>query len=100
VQPFADPQAFLAYAENRHPRLVVLDISMPRMHGLEVQRRLRDVSPKTQVIVMTGKDDPAMRSNAMNAGATRFLIKPVVDEELLSGVEAVLGHESQTRHAG
>lgn len=100
VRPFADPHAFLTYAQSRHPRLVVLDISMPLMHGLEVQKRLRDVSPKTQVIVMTGKDDPAVRSNALSAGAAGFLIKPIMDEELLSGVEAVLGQQSQERLVG
>jgi FixJ family two-component response regulator len=91
VQPFADPQAFLTYAQSQHPRLVGLDISMPLMHGREVQKRLRDVSPKTHVIVMTGKDDRTIRSNALSAGAAGFLIKPIMDEELLSGVEAVLG---------
>jgi DNA-binding response OmpR family regulator len=90
VEPFLDPQCFLSYARTNQPRLVVLDLSMPLMHGLEVQKQLREVSPQTQVIVLTAKDEPGLRSSAINLGAARYLIKPVEDEELISGVEAVL----------
>jgi FixJ family two-component response regulator len=90
VEPFLDPQNFLSYATTNQPRLLVLDMSMPLMPGLEVQERLREVSPRTQVIVLTAKDDPVLRSRAINRGAARYLIKPVEDEEFLSGIEAVL----------
>src|SRR5437762_12863874 len=90
VEPFLDPQSFLSYARTNQPRLLMLDMSMPLMNGLEVQERLREVSPCTQVIVLTAKDDPALRSRAINLGAARYLLKPVEDEELLSGIEAVL----------
>ena len=90
AEPFLDPQGFLSYARTNQPRLVVLDISMPLMHGLEVQKRLREVSPRTQVIVLTAKDDPTLHSSAIKLGAARYLIKPVEDEELLSAIEAVL----------
>jgi two-component system response regulator HydG len=90
VEPFLDAQSFLCYARSNQPRLVVLDMSMPLMHGLEVQKQLREVSPRTKVIVLTAKDDPALRSSAINLGAARYLIKPVEDEELISGIEAVL----------
>ena len=90
AQPFLDPQSFLSYARTNQPHLLVLDMSMPLMHGLEVQKRLREVSPHTQVIVLTAKDDPVVRSRAMNLGAARYLIKPVGDEEFLCGIEGVL----------
>jgi len=92
VEPFLDPQSFLSYARTNHPRLLLLDMSMPLMHGLEVQERLREVSPRTQVIVLTAKDDPILRSRSIKLGAARYLIKPVEDEELLSEIEAVLGN--------
>ena len=91
VKPFDDPQSFLAYAQIHRPRLAILDIWMPLMHGLEVQRRLHDVSPSTRVIILTSKDDPSVHSRAMAAGAAGFFIKPVVGEEFLSEIEAVLG---------
>jgi len=92
VEPFLDPQSFLSYVRTNHPRLLLLDMSMPLMHGLEVQERLREVSPRTQVIVLTAKDDPILRSRSIKLGAARYLIKPVEDEELLSEIEAVLGN--------
>ncbi len=93
VEPFLDPDTFLSHAAANQPPLVVIDMSMPLMHGLIVQERLRKVSPRTRVIVLTGKDDPALRSRATDLGAARFLIKPVEDEELLSGIEALLRSE-------
>src|SRR5678816_561108 len=53
VVPFDNPHSFLAYAQTYQPRLAILDIWMPLMHGLEVQRRLRDVAPSTKVIILT-----------------------------------------------
>jgi FixJ family two-component response regulator len=97
VEPFLDPQGFLSYAMANQPRLLVLDISMPLMHGLEVQERLREISPRTQVIVLTAKDDPALRSRAIKLGAARYLIKPVEDEEFLCGVETVLRRETNAQ---
>ncbi len=63
---------------------------MPAMNGLEVQSRLRELSPSTRVIVFTGKDDPRVRSTALNAGATAFLTKPFDDEELLIAIRLAL----------
>ena len=90
VQSFTDPHAFLNYAQTQHPRLAIVDILMPLMHGLEVQRRLRNVSPATRVIILTSKDDPFVRSQALEAGADGFFLKPVNDEEFLSGVDDIL----------
>jgi FixJ family two-component response regulator len=90
VQSFSDPVEFLEYAETDHPKVVVLDIRMPVMNGLEVQSRLRQVSPSTRVVVLTSKDDPSVRSRAMDAGASAFFVKPVGDEEFLAGIESAL----------
>jgi FixJ family two-component response regulator len=88
VASFLDPIAFLRYAETYQPEVVVIDILMPVMNGLEVQRRLRTISPATQVIVLTSKDDPAVRSRAMEAGASAFFSKPVDDDEFLACIES------------
>jgi two-component system response regulator HydG len=66
----------------------VIDMVMPDMNGLEVQTRLRRLSPSTRVIVLTAKDDPAVRRIAMNAGASAFFIKGVESGEFLAGVKA------------
>ena len=70
------------------PELAVIDMLMPDMNGLEVQTRLRGVSPSTRVIVLTGNDDPSMRRIAMNAGASAFFVKGVESGDFLAGVKA------------
>ena len=70
------------------PELAVIDMVMPDMNGLEVQTRLRRVSPSTRVIVLTAKDDPSIRRIAMNAGASAFFIKGVESGDFLAGVKA------------
>lgn len=88
VQVFTDPMAFLNQAAMHRPDVAVIDILMPEMSGLEVQTRLRRVSPPTRVIVLTAKDDPSVRQMAMNAGASAFFIKGVESGEFLAGVKA------------
>ena len=88
VEAFSDPIAFLEHAAIHCPELAVIDMVMPDMNGLEVQTRLRRVSPSTRVIVLTAKDDPSVRRIAMNAGASAFFIKGVESGEFLAGVKA------------
>ena len=88
VEAFTDPIRFLEHAAMHCPDLAVIDILMPQMSGLEVQTRLRRVSPATRVIVLTAKDDPSVRRMAMNAGASAFFIKGVESGEFLAGIKA------------
>jgi len=88
VEAFSDPIAFLEHAAIHCPELAVIDIVMPDMNGLEVQTRLRRVSPSTRVIVLTAKDDPSVRRMAMNAGASAFFIKGIESGDFLAGVKA------------
>lgn len=86
LETFSDPETFLAYARTHRPQVALVDVCMPQMSGLEVQSRLREISPSTRIIVFTGNDDPLVRSTALNAGASAFLTKPFDDEELLTSV--------------
>jgi len=88
VEAFTDPIAFLEDAAMHSPDVAVIDILMPEMNGLEVQTRLRRLSPSTRVIVLTARDDPAVRQIAMNAGASAFFVKGVESDEFLAGVKA------------
>ncbi len=90
AEAFLDPLAFLRYAQAHRPDVAVIDIWMPAMNGLEVQRRLRTVSPATRVIVLTANDDPAVRDKAIAAGASAFLTKPADNEEFLSAIESAV----------
>ena len=90
VEAFTDPIAFLEQAAKHRPDVAVIDILMPEMSGLEVQTRLRRISPSTRVIVLTAKDDPSVRRIAMNSGASAFFLKGVESGEFLAGVKAAV----------
>ena len=90
AKTFSDPEEFLRYARTHRPVIALVDVHMPQMNGLEVQSQLREVSPSTRVIIFTGKDDPLVRSTALNAGASAFLTKPFDDEEILTAVRLAL----------
>ena len=90
VEKFSDPVTFLARLEQATCRLAVLDVWMPQMSGLEVQTRLRRDSPATQIIFLTGRDDPMARQTAIEAGAFAFLSKPFDDEVLMQLIREAL----------
>jgi FixJ family two-component response regulator len=90
AKPFSDPFAFLEYATALRPRVAVIDIRMPTMNGLEVQTRLRSVSPSTRVIILTSNDEPSVRSRAMEAGAFAFFVKSEANGDLVSGIASAL----------
>jgi FixJ family two-component response regulator len=87
---FEDAEDFLAHARSHAVPLAVLDVWMPETSGLEVQERLNDVSPDTKVIVMTGRETPAIRAAALEGGAFAFVLKPFDDETFLSLVRQAL----------
>jgi FixJ family two-component response regulator len=89
VCTFATGEDFLSYAVSHPVSVVVLDIWMDRMNGLEVLVHLCSLSPKTRLIVITGRDDFAVRSIATQVGAA-FLLKPFEDAEFLDKVQNAL----------
>jgi FixJ family two-component response regulator len=90
AQSFEDAEDFLAHARNHVVPLAVLDVWMPKMSGLEVQKQLQMVSPQTKVIVMTAREIPAIRASALEGGAFAFVLKPFDDEVFLSLVRRAL----------
>ena len=93
VRSFSDPNIFLAHVETHPVAVAIVDIWMEQMTGLEVQAKLRRLSPQTRVIVMTGHQDPAVEEMAMNAGAAAFFTKPFDDDEFLVAVHRALKRE-------
>ena len=89
-EKFSDPDAFLTYVKVHRPTVAIIDVWMPLMNGLEVQSRVRELSPSTRVIIFTGKDDPLVRSTSLKAGASAFFTKPFDDEEFLTAVRLAL----------
>ena len=92
VREFDKGEDFIGYVASHDVPLVVLDIWMEEMTGLEVLARLCAISPQTHVIVITGREDSAARITATQIGTVAFLIKPFDDEQFLEVVHQALGH--------
>jgi len=80
----------LARTEDLEPGVIVTDVRMPEMNGLELVRRLKSVGAPHPIIVITGHGDVPLAVEAMKAGVVDFLEKPFDDEALLRAVRAAL----------
>ena len=95
VQVHESAIAFLDALPGIAGGCVVTDIRMPRMDGLELQRRLRELNTGLPVIVMTGHGDVPLAVEAMKAGAIDFIEKPFDDEVLLSAIRSALARRAR-----
>jgi len=80
----------LAAAKLHDYGVILLDLMLPDIDGLEVLRRLRAGKVKTPVLILSGLDDVAVKSEGLNSGADDYLVKPFDNRELLARIEAVL----------
>jgi FixJ family two-component response regulator len=87
---FATAQDFLAHPRPLTPSCLVLDISLPGLNGLELQKRVGAERTDMPIIFITGHGDIPMSVGAMKAGAVEFLTKPFNDEVLLTAVRQAL----------
>ncbi|HEY6070906.1 MAG TPA: response regulator [Chthoniobacterales bacterium] len=90
VRAFSNPEEFLAHATNNPVPVLVTDVWMDRVTGLEVLARLCAISPKTKVIVITAREDAAARATATAIGPVAFFIKPFDDEKFIAAVRGAL----------
>lgn len=95
--PFSEAPPLLDFARDHPISLAIIDIWMPDINGLELQRRLREIAPATPVIIMTGQYEPGLSNAALSQGAAAFLSKPFTDETLLT---AISQHRSKNTCAG
>jgi FixJ family two-component response regulator len=91
VSLFPSGEAFLESLETQTPDCVVLDINMPGMSGLDVQRRLRSVSLDIPAICITSGDDVSLTRGVLDAGAVELLRKPFSNREFLEAIRVALG---------
>jgi DNA-binding NtrC family response regulator len=90
VQTFGSAQEFLTNRPSEPPGCLVLDVKMPGISGLELQRELSSGASRVPIVFMTGYGDIPMSVRAMKAGAFEFLTKPCSDEDLLSAVNQAI----------
>jgi FixJ family two-component response regulator len=99
VRSFASPAAFLDHPDPDCPCCLVLDVRMPQLTGLDVQRVVNEADRAVPVILMTGYADVDTCIAGMKAGATDFLLKPFDDHQLLSAVGSALRRSQDLRRA-
>ena len=85
---FASGQAFLDAVRDYAPDCVVIDLHMPGLTGLDVQRELRSVGVSVPTIIITAHDEPDSRARCLAAGAIAYLRKPFDDRALLDLVSS------------
>jgi FixJ family two-component response regulator len=90
VLTFNKPREFLAHVQTHSVPVVILDIWMEEMSGLELQAQLSGLSPGTRVIIITGRDDPAAKLTALHLGVIAFFTKPFDDGQFLNAVRGAL----------
>ncbi len=94
VVPFTGAEAALAAIDPAFPGVVVTDVRMPQIGGIELFRRLRECDPDLPVLLMTGHADVPMAVDALKAGAWDFLTKPFDPEALLAALARAVAQRS------
>ena len=91
---FPNGTEFLAARRDARPACVVLDLRLPDMHGLEVQRRLAQADPDLPVVIITAYGDDFLKREALAGGAVAFLSKPFDDQSLRQAIARALAGPS------
>src|SRR5262245_50194735 len=91
---YQDATMFLRDAPDLKTDLVLLDVSMPAMSGLDVGRELRKVDPNTRIIFLTINEDPDVAIEAFRLGGAGYLLKRSAPSELQTAVRNVMKHET------
>ena len=97
AETFASAQEFLARVGVEAPSCVVLDLQLPGLTGLELQKRMAEVGLETPIVFLTGHGDIPATVQAMKAGAIEFLTKPVEELELLKAIPEAIECDRRTR---
>lgn len=97
VAAFSSPASFLDSHDPSAPGCLILDVAMPGLNGLELQRNLAKNGSGRAIVFITGQGDVPKSVQAMKAGAVDFLTKPFDDTQLLEAVEVAIGKNRATQ---
>jgi FixJ family two-component response regulator len=93
VAAFASAEDFLDYRQVGYHAVLILDVRMPRMSGLQLQKRLQENGVTIPIVFLSAFEDPQVRSEALAAGASDFLHKSVDEKVLFAGIKKALGND-------
>jgi FixJ family two-component response regulator len=97
-ESFGTAEEFLRSNKSDGPGCLILDVSLPGVSGLELQRKLSEAGVRIPIIFITGHGDIPMTVKAMKFGAVEFLTKPFIDQDLLDAIQQAFDRDNLTRH--
>jgi len=97
AETFASAQEFLARQPADVPSCLVLDVRLPGLSGLDLQKRMAEVKIEIPIVFITGHGDVPTSVQAMKAGAVEFLTKPFVDRDLLDAIQQAIKRDRAAR---
>ena len=99
VQTFGSAKEFTEHARVEGPACLVLDVHLPGLSGLDLQRQLADAGVQIPIIFITGRGSIPMSVRAMKAGAVEFLTKPTRSRDLLAAIRAAIERDRASHEA-
>jgi FixJ family two-component response regulator len=96
-ESFGTAEEFLGNKEPDGPCCLVLDVSLPGVSGLELQRKLADAGVRIPIVFITGHGDIPMTVKAIKSGAVEFLTKPFLDQDLLNAIQQAFDRDRAMR---
>jgi FixJ family two-component response regulator len=97
VETFGSAQEFLSHRRQDAPACLVLDVRLPGLSGLDLQRALTEADIQIPITFISGHGDIPMSVQAMKAGAVEFLIKPFRDQDLLDAIRKAIERDRAAR---
>ena len=98
VETFASAQEFLAHQKENIPSCLVLDVGLPGLSGLDLQKQIMEANREIPIVFITGHKDVPTSVRAMKAGAVEFLVKPFSEEDLLDAIEQAIKRDQSARY--
>ena len=95
----ADGRALLELAAKTQPEVIVLDIAMPRLNGIDAGAQLRRRMPSVKLVFLTVNEDPDIAAEAIRLGASGYLLKNSASGELFTAIERALAGETTSRRS-
>ena len=90
-----DGQQTIELTRLQRPDLVIMDVRMPKMNGLEATQTIKEELPTTKVLIWSAYEDPLLVSDAVRAGADGYVLKLSPAQELVDAIRGMLGGESR-----
>ncbi len=97
VEAFASAEEFLNRPRAEAPSCLLLDVRLPQLSGLDVQRRMSEAHNEIPIVFITGHGDIPTTVRAMKAGAVEFLTKPLVDHDVLESIRQAIARDRTAR---